>query len=158
MSRQDEAVPVSRYLPGVMIPLVALLWVFVAMGSNADGLATEQDGRYRSSGHVMLSDGRIQTISQSLVLDKHRFQSLLRSATVTVEATGRVERDAFGRIRLLVDERHVSGASEEELDDELIFNLLFGRHRGSQVNLKQVGPCLYGIETRKTYCRDDNIL
>jgi len=112
-------------------------------------------GRYHSSGQVLLSDGSVLPISQSLMLEKNRFQSLTRSSTVTVEVTGRVETDMFGRIRLLLEERHVSGpADEEEMDDELMFNLLYGRHRGAQINLERFGSCLYGIETRKVYCAD----
>ena len=155
MNTQTGRRSLGMYLP---FSAVLLLLASVAISSQADSTLPAEDGRYRSSGQVLLSDGSIASISQSLVLEKDRFQSLTRSAAVTVEATGRVERTAFGRIRLLVDERHVSGLDEEQIDDELAFNLLYGRHRTSQVNLKPVGGCLYGIETRKTYCRDDHQL
>ena len=155
MNTQTGRRSLGMYLP---LSAVLLLLASAAISSQADSTLPAEDGRYRSSGQVLLSDGSIAAISQSLVLEKDRFQSLTRSAAVTVEATGRVERTAFGRIRLLVDERHVSGLNEEEIDDELAFNLLYGRHRTSQVNLKPVGECLYGIETRKTYCRDDHQL
>ena len=155
MNTQSGRPSLSRFLPAAIVPPLLLLFSFVAISSNAEAPLSAEDGRYRSSGQVLLSDGSIASISQSLVLEKDRFQSLTRSSAVTVEATGRVERNAFGRIRLLVDGRHVSGL-DDSMDDELAFNMLYGRHQNSQVNLKPVGTCLYGIETRKTYCRDDH--
>ena len=155
MNTQTGRRSLGMYLP---LSAVLLLLASAAISSQADSTLPAEDGRYRSSGQVLLGDGSITAISQSLVLEKDRFQSLTRSSAVTIEVTGRVERTAFGRIRLLVDERHVSGLNEEEIDDELAFNLLYGRHRTSQVNLKPLGGCLYGIETRKIYCRDDHQL
>ena len=154
---KNEPRLLGRYLPGVLIPPTLLLWTMVAASSNSSGHSSALDGRYHSKGEVLLKDGGSLPLSHSLVLEKNRFQSLTRSSSVTIETTGRVERGAFGRIRLLLDERHVSGLSAEPgTDDELMFNLLYGRHRGAQVTLKHVGSCLYGIETRKTYCRDDH--
>lgn len=155
MTPQTGRRSLSSYL---LLPPILLLLASATMSSHADSPLSAEDGRYRSSGQVLLSDGSIASISQSLVLEKDRFQALTRSSALIVETTGRVERTAFGRIRLLVDERHVSGLNEEEMDDELAFNLLYGRYQTSQVHLKPVGGCLYGIEARKTYCRDDHQL
>lgn len=144
----------GRLLRGAVMPKAFLFWAFTAMCGHADSFSS---GRYHSSGQVLLSDGSVLPISQSLMLEENRFQSMTQSSTVTVEVTGRVETDLFGRIRLLIEERHVSGPSaEDEMDAELMFNLLYGRHRGGQINLERVGSCFYGIETRKVYCADDH--
>jgi|GEM_PF-149726 len=157
MTDQAEPRPPREHLPGLITPSALLLCALVAMDSNAASLPHAPQGHYHSSGQVLLSDGSLLPISKSLVLEEHRFLSVIRSSTVMIESTGRVETDFFGRARLLLEQRHVSGLSAElRVDDQLMFNLLYGRHRGAQLNLEQVGECLYGIETRQVYCPVDH--
>ncbi|RRV24290.1 hypothetical protein [Stutzerimonas nitrititolerans] len=146
----------NKRLLGVIALATLPLWTFVALGTTG-GLATTLDGHYHASGQVLLSDGRVIPISQSLVFDKGRFHSMTGNTALIAEASGRVERDLQGRIKLLVEERQISGLSAEaEIDEQLMFNLLYGGHRGAQVTLDQVGACLYGIESRQVYCAEDH--
>ena len=40
----------------------------------------------------------------------------------------------------------------EAMDDDLVFNLLYSRKRGSVINLERLGACYYAVETRQVYC------
>ena len=155
MNGQGRSRLLGKLLLGLMAVSAPVLWALVALAASSK-FSPIHDGRYHSSGKVLLGDGRVLSISQSLVLDKGRFHSLTRNAALIAEATGRVETDLLGRVKLLVEERHITGLAEEEMDDELIFNLMYGRHQGAQVILEQVGGCLYGVETRQVYCADDH--
>lgn len=156
MSAHNRSRRVGKLLLGLMAVSAPLVAALVAMGASSKFYSVH-DGRYHSSGKVLLSDGRVISISQTLVLDKGRFHSLTRNAALIAEASGRVETDLLGRVRLLVEERHVTRLAEARMeDDELMFSLMYGRQRGAQVTLEQVGGCLYGVETRQVYCADDH--
>lgn len=156
MNNHDKAPWSNRRLLGVIALATLPLWTFVALGTTA-GISPSLDGRYHSSGQVLLSDGRVIPVSQSLVFDKGRFHSMTGNAALIAEASGRMERDLQGRIKLLVEERQISGLSAEaEIDDQLMFNLLYGGHRGAQITLEQIGACLYGVESRQVYCAEDH--
>ena len=115
------------------------------------------DGHYSSSGRVLLSDGTTLKVSQSLVFNKGRFYSMTRNAPAIVEASGRLETDLLGRASLVVEEGQVHGLGpKDQMDDELVFNLFYGSHKGARITLEQVGACLYGVETRQVYCADDH--
>ena len=95
--------------------------------------------------------------SASLVFNKGRFYSLTRNAPAIVETSGRLETDLLGRATLVVEEGQVHGLGPQDaLDDELMFNLFYGAHKGARISLEQVGACLYGVETRQVYCADDH--
>ena len=82
---------------------------------------------------------------------------MTRNAPVIVEASGRLETDLLGRASLVVEEGHVHGLGpKDEMDDELVFNLFYGAHKGARITLEPVGSCLYGVETRQVYCADDH--
>ncbi len=156
MSRQNEAGAAGKLMLRVMAPAALLLWAFVAMGTTGNA-SSHLDGRYSSSGFVLLSDGTTTKVNQSLVFNKGRFYSMTHNAPAIVEASGRLETDLLGRASLVVEEGQVHGLGpQDQLDDELLFNLFYGAHKGARITLEQVGACLYGVETRQVYCADDH--
>ena len=156
MNSQNETGAVGKRMLRVMAPAALLLWAFVAMGTTGTA-SSSLDGHYSSSGHVLLSDGTTVKVSQSLVFNKGRFYSMTRNAPAIVEASGRLETDLLGRASLVVEEGQVHGLGpKDQMDDELVFNLFYGSHKGARIILEQVGACLYGVETRQVYCADDH--
>jgi hypothetical protein len=156
MNSQNETGMAGKRVLQVMVPTALLLWAFVAMGTNGN-TSSKLDGRYSSSGHVLLSDGSSVKVSQSLVFNKGRFYSMTRNSPAIVEASGRLETDLLGRASLVVEEGQVHGlGQQDQLDDELMFNLFYGSHKGARITLEQVGACLYGVETQQVYCADDH--
>ncbi|WP_404439285.1 hypothetical protein [Stutzerimonas chloritidismutans] len=156
MNSQNETGAVGKRMLRVVLPAALLLWAFVAMGTSGNA-SSKLDGRYSSSGQVLLSDGTTLKVSQSLVFNKGRFYSMTRNAPAIVEASGRLETDLLGRASLVVEEGQVHGLGpQDQLDDELMFNLFYGSHKGARISLEQVGACLYGVETQQVYCADDH--
>lgn len=156
MNSQNETGAVGKRMLQVMVPSALLLWAFVAMGTTGN-MSSKLDGQYSSSGQVLLSDGTSVKVSQSLVFNKGRFYSMTRNAPAIVEASGRLETDLLGRASLVVEEGQVHGLRpQDEMDDELLFNLFYGSHKGARITLEQVGACLYGVETQQVYCADDH--
>jgi hypothetical protein len=153
MTVHSESGAASKRLLRVMVPTAMALWALVAMGTT--NYSASLDGRYASTGQILLSNGQLAPVSQSLVFSDGRFYSMTRNSNAIVEASGRVETDFLGRSRLIVEEGEISGlAAASELDDELIFNLFYGKHKGARITLEQVGACLYGVETQQVYCAD----
>ncbi len=153
MTVHSESGAASKRLLRVMVPTAMALWALVAMGTT--NYSASLDGRYASTGQILLSNGQLAPVSQSLVFSDGRFYSMTRNSNAIVEASGRVETDFLGRSRLIVEEGEISGlAATSELDDELIFNLFYGKHKGARITLEQVGACLYGVETQQVYCAD----
>lgn len=156
MNSHNETGAAGKRMLQIMVPSALLLWAFVAMGTTGN-MSSNLDGRYSSSGHVVLKDGKAIKVSQSLVFNKGRFYSMTRNAPAVVEASGRLETDLLGRTSLVVEQGQVHGLEgNDQLDDELIFNLFYGSHKGARITLEQVGACLYGVETRQVYCADDH--
>lgn len=156
MNSQNETGAIGGRMLRVMAPAALLLWALVAMGTTSTA-SSSLDGRYSSSGHVLLSDGSTLKVSQSLVFNKGRFYSMTRNAPAIVEASGRLEIDLLGRPSLVVEEGQVHGLGpKDQMDDELVFNLFYGSHKGARITLEQLGSCLYGVETRQVYCADDH--
>ncbi|MCJ0975254.1 hypothetical protein MST27_17935 [Pseudomonas sp. PS1] len=156
MTQHNETGAAAKRMLQVMVPSALLLWAFVAMGTSGK-MASSLDGRYSSSGHVVLKDGTSVRISQSLVFNKGRFYSMTRNAPAIVEASGRLETDLLGRTSLVIEQGEVHGLdAEAQLDEELVFNLFYGSHTGTRITLEQIGSCLYGVETRQVYCADDH--
>ncbi|OMG64830.1 hypothetical protein AUR59_013505 [Stutzerimonas balearica] len=139
----------------VMVPAALGLWVFVAAGTTSN-FSAHLEGRYSSSGEVLLSDGSVLPVHQSLAFHDGRFYALTRNAPAVVEASGRVETDLLGTTRLVVEEGSISGLDAAgQLDNELVFNLFYGKHKGARITLERVGACLYGVETQQVYCAED---
>ncbi|MCQ4263230.1 hypothetical protein CXK91_07740 [Stutzerimonas stutzeri] len=157
MSIHSEAGSASKRVLRVMVPTALALWAFVAMGTTTN-YSANLDGRYASTGQVLLSNGQLVQISQSVVFKEGRFYSMTRNNPAIVEASGRVETDFLGRARLVVEEGEINGlAATAGLDDELIFNLFYGKHKGARITLEQVGACLYGVETQQVYCAEHTV-
>ncbi|AWM59655.1 hypothetical protein [Pseudomonas songnenensis] len=154
MNASFETGTASKRLLRVMVPTALALWAFVAMGTTTN-YSANLDGRYSSTGQVLLSNGQLVQVSQSVVFNDGRFYSMTRNSPAIVEASGRVETDFLGRARLVVEEGQISGiAGTDELDEELIFNLFYGKHKGARITLEEVGACLYGVETQQVYCAE----
>lgn len=122
-----------------------LLWLNFISGD-------ELNGRYQSSGQVLLSSGEVLDISHTLQVSGHRFYAMTRQGDSILETSGTVEYGFLGNYRLHVEQGQVTGL-DRETDDELVFNLLYGRHKGSTIHLSRFDRCLYAIETRQVYCR-----
>mgnify|MGYP007015388197 CR=1 FL=1 len=156
MINQNETGAVGRHMLRIMVPSALLLWAFVAMRTTGN-LSSSLDGRYSSSGQVVLKDGAAMKVSQSLVFTNGRFYSMTHNAPAIVETSGRLERDLLGRASLVVEQGQVHGLKPQNpLDDELLFNLFYGAHKGARITLEQIGACLYGVETQQVYCPDDH--
>lgn len=149
----------ARRLVGLMLPVALALWGLVAFGTTSS-LSVRLDGQYSSRGEVLLSNGEVRKIHQTLAFHNGRFYTMTRSAPIVAEASGRVETDLLGKTRLIVEEGAISGledAGADQLDDELVFNLFYGKHRGAHITLAQVGACLYGVETQQVYCAEEEL-
>lgn len=154
MSTHSETGTASKRMLRVMVPTALAAWALVAMGTTTN-YSADLDGRYGSTGQMLLSNGELVQVSQSVVFRNGRFYSMTRNNPAIVEASGRIETDFLGRAQLVVEEGEISGlAAASELDDELIFNLFYGKHKGARITLEQVGACLYGIETQQVYCAE----
>lgn len=147
------------WLVGLMLAVALALWGLVSFDTTSS-LSFRLDGPYGSSGEVLLSNGKVHKIHQTLAFHNGRFYTMTRSVPVVVEASGRVETDLFGKTRLIVEERAISGlegGGADQLDDELVFNLFYGKHKGAHITLDQVGACLYGVETQQVYCPEEEL-
>lgn len=130
--------------------LLAMLGLWLSFTSSS-----ELNGRYQSSGQVQLSNGQVLDISQSLRVDDGRFYAMTRQGASILETSGSVDYGFLGNFRLRVEDGQVTGLSSEA-DDELVFNLLYGRHKGSTIRLSRLGECFYAEETRQLYCPQGN--
>lgn len=130
--------------------LLGMLALWLSFTSSA-----ELDGRYLSTGQVQLSNGRVLDISHSLQVNDGRFYAMPRQGDSILETSGVVDYGFLGNYRLRVEDGQVTGLASE-IDDELVFNLLYGRHKGSTIRLTSVDGCLYALETRQVYCHGRN--
>jgi hypothetical protein len=111
------------------------------------------DGRYASSGQVLLGNGRVLEIAQTTMVHEGRFYSMIQQDANILEVSGLVGSDLAGRFQLQVEDNSISNLQADSgLDSELIFNLLYGRQRGARITLEPLGGCLYGVETRQVFC------
>jgi len=111
------------------------------------------DGRYVSSGQVLLGNGKVLEIAQTTMFHEGRFYSMIQQDANILEVSGLVGNDLGGRYQLQVEENSISNLQADSgLDSELIFNLLYGRQRGARITLEPLGGCLYGVETRQVFC------
>ncbi|MCW3150579.1 hypothetical protein N8H22_18385 [Stutzerimonas stutzeri] len=154
MSMHNETGVIGKRMLRVMVPSALALWALVAMGATSS-LAPRLEGHYSSTGQVLMSNGEVAKVTQSLVFNDGRFYSMTRNAPTVVEASGRIETDLLGQARLVVEEGQISGFdARSQLDDELVFNLFYGKHKGARITLEKIGACLYGVETQQVYCAD----
>lgn len=129
---------------------LAMLLGMLALWLNFISSA-ELDGRYQSTGQVQLSSGQVQDISHSLQISDGHFYAMTRQGDSILETSGVIDYGFLGNYRLRVEDGQVTGLTSE-IDDELVFNLLYGRHKGSTIRLTRLEGCLYALETRQIYC------
>lgn len=133
-------------LTAALAMLLGMLALWLSFKSSA-----ELSGRYQSSGQVQLSNGQVLDISHSLQVSDGRFYAMTRQGASILETSGVVDYGFLGNYRLRVEDGQVTGLASET-DDELVFNLLYGRHKGSTIRLTHFNDCLYALETRQIYC------
>lgn len=150
MSQREQRGLSRRWLLAALASSLVLLLTILTLWLNFISSA-ELDGRYHSSGQVQLSNGKVLDLSHSLQVQGGRFYALTRQGESILETSGVVEYGFLGNFRLRVEEGQLNGLSSEA-DDELVFNLLYGRHKGSTIRLVSFRDCLYGLETRQLYC------
>lgn len=153
MSRHgQQGVNRKRLLLGLAWPAFCLAGL-LTVWSGAP-FSAELEGRYRSSGQVQLSNRQVIDVSHSILFGNGRFYAMTRQGDAVLETSGSIEQGLWGEYRLRVENGDVSGLSGAT-DDELLFNLLYGRHKGSTIRLLPFRACLYGVETRQVYCADE---
>lgn len=107
-------------------------------------------GRYHSTGHVQLSDGRVLQARHDIRFKHGRFYAMSRQGDIVLESSGLLERHGSEYL-LKVDHGEVTRLTRE-LDNELVFNLLYSRQRGSSISLHPIGDCLYARESLQFFC------
>ncbi len=144
----------GAWLLGMFATAMAMLLGMLALWLSFLS-SSELDGRYQSSGQVQLSNGQVLDISHSLQVNDGRFYAMTRQGDSILETSGVVDYGFLGNYRLRVEDGQVTGLASE-IDDELVFNLLYGRHKGSTIRLTSIDGCLYALETRQVYCQARN--
>ncbi|MEN0106912.1 MAG: hypothetical protein AAGC84_10850 [Pseudomonas sp.] len=134
----------------VAAAFVALLVVCVNFKSS-----NEFNGRYSSSGDVILRDGQHIEVYHTLLIKDGRFYAMTRQGQSIMETSGLVESGFLNRMRLRVEkgkatDLEASGA----IDNDLLFNLMYGGEVDSVINLRPIGKCYFAVETRQLYCAD----
>lgn len=142
----------ARLLLGTALLALCLEGALAAWRGALFGSGLE--GRYSSSGQVQLSSRQVIDVSHSIRFGDGRFYAMTRQGDAILETSGSVEHGFWGEYRLRVEDGELSGLSSDT-DDELLFNLLYGRHKGSTISLMPLhDSCLYGMETHQVYCAD----
>ncbi|SDJ05897.1 hypothetical protein SAMN05216189_101229 [Pseudomonas delhiensis] len=117
--------------------------------------ASEFDGRYHSSGQLVLADGRSLRLEHSLLLRDGHFYAVTRQGDTVQKTSGSVESGFLGHLRLRVEKSELAELQQAaQLDNELLFNLLYGSENDSLLNLQPHGDCLLAEETRQLYCAE----
>lgn len=143
-----------RQRRGLLKTGAAALLVFGSLGAWLNfGSSNQLNGFYHSLGEVQLSNGEIIEVSNDLHIDNGRFHATTRQGNAVLETFGALEYGRQGHYRLRVEDGKMSGLANSAYD-ELAFNLLYGRNRGSTLNLRSLDNCLYNLETRQLYCTD----
>ncbi|MDR8013445.1 hypothetical protein [Ectopseudomonas guguanensis] len=150
MSQPKQCGISGGWLLTMLATALAMLLGMLALWLNFLSSA-ELQGRYQSTGQVQLSNGQVLDISHSLQVNNGRFYAMTRQGDSILETSGVVDYGFLGNYRLRVEDGQVTGLASE-IDDELVFNLLYGRHKGSTIRLTSVDSCLYALETRQVYC------
>lgn len=150
MSQHERRGLSRRWLLATLGSSLLLLLGILGLWLNFTSSA-ELDGRFHSSGRVQLSNGQVLDVSHKLRIRDGRFYAMTRQGDSILEASGVVEYGFLGNYRLRVEDGKLTGLSSVT-DDELVFNLLYGRNKGSTIRLVTFRNCLYGLETRQVYC------
>ncbi|MGY4534373.1 hypothetical protein ACVW0Y_003512 [Pseudomonas sp. TE3786] len=141
------------YLGGALLAagaLLALLVVCVNFKSS-----NEFNGRYSSSGDVILRDGHKIEVNHTLLIKDGRFYAMTRQGQSIMETSGIVESGFLNRMRLRVEKGKATALDASgSIDNDLLFNLMYGGEVDSVINLRPIGKCYFAVETRQLYCAD----
>lgn len=130
--------------------LVGLLLACVNFKSS-----NEFNGRYSSSGDVVLRDGSNIEVSHTLLIKDGRFYAMTRQGHSIMETSGIVESGFLNRMRLRVEKGKATDLdASANIDNDLLFNLMYGGEVDSVINLRPIGKCYFAVETRQLYCAD----
>ncbi|PTQ70072.1 hypothetical protein [Pseudomonas sp. GV071] len=130
--------------------LLGLLLVCVNFKSS-----NEFNGRYSSSGAVILRDGHSIEVSHTLLVKDGRFYAMTRQGQSIMETSGIVESAFLNRMRLRVEKGKATDLdASSNIDNDLLFNLMYGGEVDSVINLRPIGKCYFAVETRQLYCAD----
>jgi hypothetical protein len=133
-------------ISATVIVLLTIMMLWLSFNSSS-----ELDDRYNSTGQMQLSSGKIIDVSHTIRFKDGRFYAMTKQNNAILETSGQVEYGFLGSYRLRVEKGDVT-ALTGETDKELVFNLMYGRHKGSTISLVPFHSCLYGLETRQVYC------
>lgn len=130
--------------------LLALIVLGLWHGSHHAGAPNPPQGHYHSSGTVQLNDGRVVQVSHNIRFQGDRFYAMSRQGDTLFESSGALLSDGAG-YQLQIERGEVSGLGPD-LDNILVFNLLYSRHRGASITLHPIGDCLYARESLQVFC------
>lgn len=134
----------------ILVGVVGLLMACVNFKSSS-----EFNGRYSSSGDVVLRDGKNIEVSHTLMIKDGRFYAMTRQGQSIMETSGIVESGFLNRMRLRVEKGKATDlAASASIDNDLLFNLMYGGEVDSVINLRPIGKCYFAVETRQLYCAD----
>lgn len=112
-------------------------------------------GRYHSSGQLVLSDGRSLRLEHSLLIKDDRFYVMTRQGDTVQRTSGSVESSFLDHLRLRVEKSELNDLQHTSaLDNELLFDLLYGGEANSVLNLHPQGDCLVAEETHQLFCAE----
>ena len=135
------------------LTLGALLGLLVACVNFKS--SNEFNGRYSSSGDVVLRDGKNIEVSHTLMIKDGRFYAMTRQGHSIMETSGIVESGFLNRMRLRVEKGKATDLdASANIDNDLLFNLMYGGEVDSVINLRPIGKCYFAVETRQLYCAD----
>lgn len=134
----------------ILVGLAGLLMACVNFKSS-----NEFNGRYSSSGDVVLRDGNNIEVSHTLMIKDGRFYAMTRQGHSIMETSGIVESGFLNRLRLRVEKGKATDLdASANIDNDLLFNLMYGGEVDSVINLRPIGKCYFAVETRQLYCAD----
>lgn len=134
----------------ILVGLAGLLMACVNFKSS-----NEFNGRYSSSGDVVLRDGTNIEVSHTLMIKDGRFYAMTRQGHSIMETSGIVESGFLNRMRLRVEKGKATDLdASANIDNDLLFNLMYGGEVDSVINLRPIGKCYFAVETRQLYCAD----
>lgn len=134
--------------------LLLMLQVGVALVWHNFKSSSEFNGSYQSTGTVVQSDGQAINVSHSMLIKDGRFYAMTRQGQTILKTSGHIESGFQNRLRLRVEKSELAELQQAgELDNALLFDLLYSGETGSIINLRPSGACLLAVETHQFYCR-----
>ena len=149
--------PLCRWLLLGSALLLAMLLCILLVWYNFQS-SSEFNGRYESTGDVVQRDGKVLPVSHSMLIKDGRFYAMTRQGETILKTSGEVQSAFANHLRLRVEKGEVSQLSTAaQLDNQLLFNLLYSAEADSIINLRPAGPCYVAVETRQLYCRSEGL-